>query len=125
MRRIAIPFSLGLLVSVLTGADAVAQATAQINGTVKSQAGAVLPGAVIKVTQTGTGIVRQSLTDETGYYTLSNLPIGPYRLEVGSPGFRNYVRTGIVLHVNSSPVINVELEVGHGGDTEFERRSGF
>ncbi|PYS50518.1 MAG: hypothetical protein DMG13_20830 [Acidobacteria bacterium] len=112
MRRIAIPFSLGLLVSVLTGADAVAQATAQINGTVKSQAGAVLPGAVIKVTQTGTGIVRQSLTDETGYYTLSNLPIGPYRLEVGSPGFRNYVRTGIVLHVNSSPVINVELEVG-------------
>jgi hypothetical protein len=43
---------------------------------------------------------------------LSNLPLGPYRFEATLPGFRTYAQTGIVLQVNSSPVINVTLEVG-------------
>src|SRR5207253_5430866 len=38
--------------------------------------------------------------------------IGPYRLEATLPGFRSFVQSGIVLQVNSSPVINLVLEVG-------------
>ncbi|MGF2075311.1 carboxypeptidase-like regulatory domain-containing protein, partial [Enterococcus casseliflavus] len=79
------------------------QATAQITGTVKDQSGAVLPGVEITATQTETGAVRTGVTNETGSYVLSNLPIGPYRLEAGLPGFRTFVQTGIVLQVNSSP----------------------
>ena len=89
-----------------------AQATAQMSGTAKDQSGAVLPGVEITVTQTETGITRNVVTNETGSYVLPNLALGPYRLEAGLPGFRTYVQSGIVLQVNSSPVVNVVLEVG-------------
>ena len=62
-------------------ANAWAQATAQIGGTVKDQTGAVLPGVEVTVTQTETGATRTAVTNETGSYQLPNLPIGPYKLE--------------------------------------------
>jgi hypothetical protein len=105
------------LIAVLTCVVVWAQATAQINGTVKDQSGAVLPGVEITATQTDTGISRNTITNETGSFVLPNLATGPYRLEAGLPGFRTYVQTGIVLQVNSSPVINPVLEVGQVSET--------
>ena len=86
--------------------------TGTISGTVFDQSGAVLPGAEVTATQTETGFKRSVVTDETGSYLLTNLPVGPYRFEAGLPGFRTYVQTGIVLQVNASPAINPVLEVG-------------
>ena len=107
-------FSLLILLSVLSmSVDAAwAQATAQISGTVRDQSGAVLPGVEVTTTQTDTGIKRNTVTNETGTYVLSNLPLGPYRLEAALPGFRTYAQSGIVLQVNSAPVINPVLEIG-------------
>src|SRR5437879_392378 len=96
--------------SVLVWAQAVS--TPQITGTVKDQTGAVLPGAEVAAAQTDTGARRTVLSDEAGSYILANLPIGPYRLEVGLPGFRTYVQTGIILQVGSNPTILVVLAVG-------------
>src|SRR5256714_5945976 len=107
---------LALAVFVITSGNLWAQATAQITGTVKDQSGAVLPGVEVMVTQTQTAVTRTALTNETGSYVLSNLPIGPYRLEAALPGFRSFVQTGIVLQVNASPVINPILEVGQVAD---------
>src|SRR5262245_57372715 len=95
-----------------TGTSLWAQATAQISGTVKDPSGAVLPGVEITATQTGTGVARNTVSNETGSYVLANLALGPYRLEASLPGFRTYVQNGIVLEVNSSPAVNVTLEVG-------------
>ncbi|HYR45059.1 MAG TPA: carboxypeptidase regulatory-like domain-containing protein [Terriglobia bacterium] len=89
-----------------------AQSTAQINGTIKDQTGAVLPGVEVTATQTTTGFTRSAVTDETGSYALTTLPVGPYRLEAALPGFRSFVQTGIVLQVGSNPVINVSLQIG-------------
>jgi hypothetical protein len=100
------------LILLLTAGAAWAQATAQLSGTVRDESGAVLPGVTVTVTQTDTGLVRTVVSDETGGYLLTNLPTGPYRLEVALQGFRTYVQTGIVLQVNGSPVINPILEVG-------------
>jgi len=88
------------------------QSTAQISGTVKDQSGAVLPGAGVTATNTDTGIARATVSDETGSFFLPNLATGPYKIEVELPGFRTYIQTGIVLQVNSSPVINAVLTVG-------------
>src|SRR5437899_2516873 len=112
MRRFSCAAFAMLFVSTIACSLVWAQATAQIAGTVKDQTGAVLPGVEVTVTQTETGIMRNAVTNETGSYVLSTLPIGPYRLEAGLPGFRTYVQTGIVLQVNSSPVINPVLDVG-------------
>lgn len=89
-----------------------AQGTAQISGTVKDQSGAVLPGVEVSATQTETGIVRTTVTNETGSYVLPNLAVGPYRVEAALPGFRTFVQTGVVLQVNANPVINPVLNVG-------------
>ena len=89
-----------------------AQNVSQISGSVRDQSGAVLPGVEIAVTQTETGVSRNVVSDETGSYVVPSLPVGPYRLEAALPGFRTHVQTGIVLQVNSNPVINVLLEVG-------------
>src|SRR3989442_97483 len=85
---------------------------AQLTGAVKDQSGAVLPGVEVKVTQTDTGLTRDAVSDETGSYSLPNLPVGPYRLEAALTGFRTYVQTGIILQVGSNPTVNVVLQVG-------------
>src|SRR6266571_5154338 len=112
MKRILVGMLAGLIVCMAGCLDVWAQATAEISGTARDQSGAVLPGVEIKMTQTETGIARTSVTNETGSYVLPNLAVGPYRLEAALPGFRTYVQTGIVLQVNTSPVINVGLQVG-------------
>jgi len=69
----------------------------------------VLPGVEVTATQTETGIVRTALSNETGSFMLPDLALGPYKLEAALTGFRTFVQTGIVLQVNSNPVINPVL----------------
>src|SRR5687767_5599494 len=104
--------SYGVLILLLTAGAAWAQGTAQLSGTVRDESGAVLPGVTVTATQTDTGLVRTAVTDETGGYLLTNLPTGPYRLEVMLQGFRTYVQTGIVLQVGGTPTLNAALAVG-------------
>ena len=112
MKRILATFAIATLVSAITCGSAWAQATAQVSGTEKDGSGAVLPGVEVTATQTDTGVSRMTVTNETGSYVLPNLPLGPYRIEAALPGFRKFAQTGIVLQVNSSPTLNIILEVG-------------
>ena len=112
MKRIFIALLVGLVGISATCSSVWAQATAQISGTVRDQSGAVLPGVEITATQTETGIRRQALSNETGSWILSNIAVGPYRVEATLPGFRTFVQSGVVLQVNSDVVINPVLEVG-------------
>ena len=88
------------------------QSTSQIQGVVLDPAGAAIPSALIKATQTDTGLVRTATSSGDGTYVLTNLPIGPYRLEVTKQGFKAYSQTGIVLQVASNPTVNVSLQLG-------------
>lgn len=98
-------------------ASAQAVSTGQISGRVTDASGAVLPGVDITATQTSTGLVRTTLTNETGSYTLPNLGVGSYRLEISLAGFRTFVQTGITLQVNANVVIDAVLEVGEVAQT--------
>lgn len=107
----------GLLILLLSFTTAWAQATAQLNGIVKDQSGAALPGVTVTVTQTDTSLVRTAVTDDTGSYVLQNLPVGPYRFEAMLQGFRTYVQTGIVLEVGTNPTLAVTLPLGQLEET--------
>jgi hypothetical protein len=111
MKRVFLPILIGMFL-IIGCPDLRAQATAQISGTVKDQSGAVLPGVEVTATQIDTGVVRTTVTNETGSYVLSNLSIGPYRVEAALGGFRTFAQTGIILQVNGNPVINPVLAVG-------------
>ena len=72
----AIWFASSLFTTVLW-----AQVTALINGTVRDQSVAVLPGVEISAVQTETGIIRKVVTNETEFYILSKpasrpVPVG-------------------------------------------------
>ncbi len=86
--------------------------SAQIHGFVTDSSGAVIVGAQIKATQTTTGLLRIASSGSDGGYSLVNLPVGPYQLEVSASGFRNFLQNGIVLQVGGNPQINVTLSVG-------------
>ena len=96
---------------------ALAQGTAQINGRVTDESNAVLPGVSVTATQVETGFTRTVVTDETGSWSMPNVPLGPYRVEISLQGFRTHVQTGIVLQVNANPVISASLALGNLEET--------
>jgi hypothetical protein len=101
-----------ILLAVMSCATLWGQATSQITGIVRDSSGLAVPAAEIKVTQTSTGLVRTTTTTAEGGYLLTNLPIGPYTLEVAKKGFNKYVQSGIVLQVDTNPTIDAVLKVG-------------
>ena len=113
MKRFVACMSLGAMILLLsTAAWAQLATTAELNGRVTDESGAVLPGVTVTVTQTATGLTRSAVTSDTGSYLLSNLPTGPYRLEIALQGFKTYVQTGIVLQVGATPTINAAMALG-------------
>ncbi len=106
-------FLLGaVLFGLFTSAVVWGQATAQMHGTVQDASGAAVPGADVKATQTDTGISRTVMSGADGGFVLTNLPLGPYRVEVTKEGFTKYVQSGVLLQVNSDPAIEASLKVG-------------
>jgi hypothetical protein len=86
--------------------------TSQVSGTVQDASGAAIPAAQVVLRQTETGQSRATISGTDGSFILPNLPIGPYRMEVAKDGFATYIQTGIVLNVNTNPIINATLKVG-------------
>src|SRR5712692_8912796 len=92
--------------------NAQAVAIAEVGGTVTDPTGAAISGAPVRIIEIDRQQVRNTVTDSQGRYTLPNLPVGRYRLEVTGPGFKAYVQSGIVLQVGNSVTINVPMQLG-------------
>ncbi|HEV3511453.1 MAG TPA: carboxypeptidase regulatory-like domain-containing protein [Candidatus Sulfotelmatobacter sp.] len=102
-----------VLLTVFCGLSAAAQQiTGSIRGTVLDPAGATVPGASVKATQTETGLTRNAVTNRSGEYILLELPVGHYWLQATAKGFQTYIQQGIVLDVNETASIPVHLAVG-------------
>jgi hypothetical protein len=97
----------------LSGCAAVwGQATAQIHGIVQDTSSAAIVGAEIKATHTETSASRTVASGADGSFVFTNLPVGPYQLQVSKEGFSTYVQSGIILQVNADPAIDATLRVG-------------
>ena len=59
-------FAIVALALVLAATPVWAQATAGISGTVRDASSAVLPGVTVTATQTDIGVVRTTVSNETG-----------------------------------------------------------
>jgi hypothetical protein len=84
----------------------------RISGTIRDVTRAVIVAARVTVTNRETGTLRSAATDASGGYTFSDLAVGRYDLSVESAGFTPYRRTGIVLDVNGSLIVDATLRVG-------------
>src|SRR6185312_8001513 len=102
-----------LLVFVLSAglAASYAQGMGSIVGTVSDPSGAVLAGAKITATETGTGISRTTVADAQGNYVLPSIKPAAYTISVESAGFRTEKQTVQVL-ADQALTINVHLQLG-------------
>src|SRR3989441_7573117 len=88
-----------------------------LTGTVSDTTGAVIPGVAIEARNVQTGAAYQAGSSETGNYTLAQLPAGTYELSAMLPGFKRFVRTGLIVSVATVLRIDVTLEVGAAGES--------
>ena len=86
--------------------------TAGIYGSVTDAQGGAIPGAKVTLTHVERNQVRETTTNQLGQYSFPLLPIGSYNITIQQPGFKAFVKTGIVLQVNDNAKIDATLEVG-------------
>src|SRR6266478_1778194 len=61
----------------------------RISGFVRDSAGASIANAKVTA-KNQSGVERQTATNETGYYVITNIPPGSYTVTVEAPGFQRY-----------------------------------
>ncbi len=87
--------------------------TAQITGRVTDSSGAIVVAAQLVATHVGSGTRYTSRSNENGYFTVSRLDPGNYKVEIRQSGFKPVVRTGILLQVDQTARVDFALEVGN------------
>src|SRR5882724_80880 len=102
-----------LLLAVCGGFSVNAQTIfGRISGTVKDASGGIVPSATITVTNEATNLTRTATTDESGFYTVTNLPVGTYRVTVEQKGYKKALVGGSVLSADERLTVDVMLEPG-------------
>ncbi|HTA81224.1 MAG TPA: carboxypeptidase regulatory-like domain-containing protein [Terracidiphilus sp.] len=87
--------------------------TATLSGVVADPSGAVVPNAVITITENGVNAAgRVVQSDGAGLFAVTNLPAGAYSVKVVAPGFETYEGKNIVLNVAEKHSLNVQLKAG-------------
>lgn len=100
-------------IAVLFCPSAFAQSfTGTIVGTIRDTSQAVVPGAEVTIVEINTERTESTVADGAGRYSSVPLPPGEYRVDAGLAGFRRVVRSGIVLTVNTTVVVDFTLEIG-------------
>ena len=91
---------------------AFAQTSGTIQGTVTDDTGAVIPGALIAVRNTDTGIENAVSTNEVGFYTVPGLNQGVYSVTCSSDGFSSQEFLDVRLEVQQTMRIDCAMSVG-------------
>src|SRR5258708_3462945 len=84
----------------------------RISGSVTDPSGAAIPAATVKIINMETQNVRTVETDGNGFYTVTNLPVGPYTLEAAQKGFQTKQLTGINVVADGRLTADFKLAVG-------------
>ena len=86
LRTILFLFCLAVSVSTVH-----AQFKASIQGTVLDPEGNAIAGCKVQVVEQSTGLTRETVTSDQGFYRIAELPPGQYTVTVEAPGFNKSV----------------------------------
>jgi len=87
-----------------------------ISGLVTDPTGAVVPGATVKVTNTGTNVTVALKTNGAGAYSATSLNPGTYKVQAEAKGFKTALADNILLEVNASARVDLTLTVGQASE---------
>jgi hypothetical protein len=94
----------------------------QFTGTVTDQTGAAITGAKVTVTNVGTNLSVTTTTNQSGGYTVKELPVGTYKITAEAPGFKTRSDTSLALNAGSIQRADFKMEIGRA--TEVVEVSG-
>ena len=116
--RSLLPLILSFAALILVPATLKAQTltSGDIAGTIEDSSGAVIPGADVKATNTGTGAVNDVITGAAGDYRISLLQPGDYKLTVSAAGFQT-TQTSLTLSVGQIASRNIKLAIAQNAQT--------
>src|SRR6266571_4668440 len=83
-----------------------------ISGVVTDPRGALVPGAIVKVTNVDTNVTKTLTTNNEGVYSATSLNPGLYKLEASASGFKTAIVSAISLGVSANPKVDFALQVG-------------
>jgi hypothetical protein len=98
--------SLGISVVLFAQSD-----LGRISGFIKDSSGATIANAKVTV-RNNIGVERQTTTNDSGYYVITNVPPGLYTMVAETAGFQKYETTGNKLDPSADLVIDATLTVG-------------
>ena len=109
-------FAMGCLAFVVAASLAhptlAQQQLGAIQGTIVDQSKAVMPGVTVTVTNLDTGLVRTTISNETGVYRVTSLDPGRYKVTAELQGFRSAAQNEVVLSVGATLGVNFNLTPG-------------
>ena len=105
-------FALSLTVLAFAVFASAQDTSGRIIGTVTDSQGAAIAGAKVIITNVGTNVVSDAVTNNDGYYQVLQLPVGSYTVSVEHTGFAKSVTAATALDINQSLRIDVHLKPG-------------
>src|SRR6476619_7602853 len=117
-KQTRLPLS-SLLLLILIASQTISAQTVvgRISGTVQDSNGATVPNASVKVTNRANNLERTVTTDENGFYTVTNLPVGTYTIEAESKGYKKALVSGQSVTADARLTVDLKLEVGEVSET--------
>jgi hypothetical protein len=108
MKKFAFAWAACLLLAAVSSRAQV-NATGTLVGTVTDPTAAVVPGAIVKATNTQTGLLRESKTNDAGQYRFDLLPAGTYSVRISLKGFADQLFGDVELSVSRTTTIDAKL----------------
>jgi hypothetical protein len=91
--------------------------SATLLGSVNDSTGAAVPKAKVIATQASTGVVHETVSNESGNYTFPDLQPGTYTVTVEAGGFKKSTHQNVDVLINSTTRMDMDLSVGAASET--------
>jgi hypothetical protein len=105
--------ALAVLLALLAGHPSLAQTfSGSISGTVTDASGAAVRDAKLQLVNMTTQDTREQTSSAEGTYNFTNLLPAAYKITATAAGFKEFIRTDMVLRANTAATVDVHLEVG-------------
>jgi hypothetical protein len=110
-----LPRVLALWAFLLVLGPAVAGAqtgAASITGLIVDQSGAALPGVTVTATNQATNVMSVTVSNNTGNYTITSVPVGTYVVKAELAGFRTATTAAFALEARQIARLDLKMAVG-------------
>jgi hypothetical protein len=113
MKTRVAPIAAIMALFLAAAAPAAAQtATGQITGAITDGTGATVTGVRVKITNTLTGLTRETTSSDRGTYSVPQLPVGTYVITAEKDGFKQAVSSANELKVDQVLRVDMSMELG-------------